>query len=204
MLAGLICWYVLVEVVESQVWLAVCGDSASHGTGPVYTWQWYSQHQSSPQHSDRQWHTCPHSRLSRPSRLTPPHHGHQQPQSEPGLRQHCSLRGRGGGGEQSLSYINIIYHYYPHIIVILGNIFIKYFLPCLTHKKIRIGRSVGSQQSWKAGGAYQVLPSFYSYLSPLYLSNHNSISSEEIMKQRQGLEWCGLLGRKHLCCVWTA
>ena len=37
-LTGLICWYVLVEVVESQVWLAVCGDSsASHGTGPVYT-----------------------------------------------------------------------------------------------------------------------------------------------------------------------
>ena len=36
-LAGLICWYVLVQLVESQVWLAVCGDSASHGTGPVYT-----------------------------------------------------------------------------------------------------------------------------------------------------------------------
>ena len=24
-LTGLICWYVLVEVVESQVWLALCG-----------------------------------------------------------------------------------------------------------------------------------------------------------------------------------
>ena len=136
------------------------------------------------------------------SRLTPQHHGHQQPESEPGLRQHCSLRGRGGGGEPSLSYINMIYHCYHHIILILDNILCQ-ICSLLTHRKIQIGRSVHSRV-WKAGGAYQVLPSFYSYLSPLYLSNHNSISSQEIMKQRQGLEWCGLPGRKHLCCVWTA
>ena len=51
-------------------------------------------------------------------------------------------------------------------------------------ENIQIGRSVRSRV-WKAGGAYQVLPSFCSYLSPLYLSNQNSISSQEIIKQRQ-------------------